>query len=227
MSLKEWAENEVKIACKNELGGRELQEGEWDYGCACYESALKAYNSLLEDDHSIYSWNVTKNILIRLMNGQPLTPITEEDFTVNVTSISENPELINKKGYETIQCSRMSSLFMDKYFDGTIKYSDVDRVIGKSIRTGYTYDSGRVRAIVDEMFPITLPYNPDVNPYVVYTDDFLYDKRNGDFDTLGVFYITTPNGEKIEYNKFYKESSSGWEEITKEEYDMRFENKIK
>ena len=65
MSLKEWAEKEVQIACKRENSDR--KDGEWDYGCACYESALKALNSLLEDEHSGFSIMVTKNILNRLI----------------------------------------------------------------------------------------------------------------------------------------------------------------
>ena len=39
-----WAENEVKVACHRENPDR--KEGEFDYGCACYESALKAFKSL-------------------------------------------------------------------------------------------------------------------------------------------------------------------------------------
>ena len=48
MTLTEWAENEVKIACERERKSSG-NSGEWDYGCACYESALKAYKSLMED----------------------------------------------------------------------------------------------------------------------------------------------------------------------------------
>lgn len=45
MSLQEWAKNEVEIACKRESLDR--KEGEFDYGCACYESALKNRNGTL------------------------------------------------------------------------------------------------------------------------------------------------------------------------------------
>ena len=50
---KSWAEREVEIACKHETPDR--KPGEWDYGCFCYESALKALKSLYEDGHSIFS----------------------------------------------------------------------------------------------------------------------------------------------------------------------------
>ena len=50
MTMIEWARREVELACNREKPDR--KEGEWDYGCACYESALKAYESLAEDSHS-------------------------------------------------------------------------------------------------------------------------------------------------------------------------------
>ena len=65
MSLKEWAKREVEIACKKENPNWDGKS--FDYGCACYQSALKAYQSLCEDEHSGMSFNITKNILIRLI----------------------------------------------------------------------------------------------------------------------------------------------------------------
>ena len=73
MSMIKWAENEVRIACERENPNR--KEGEFDYGCACYESALKAYKCLCEDGHSGLSFSITRQILNRLMEGKPLTPI--------------------------------------------------------------------------------------------------------------------------------------------------------
>ena len=77
------------------------------------------------------------------------------------------------------------------------------------------------------MFPITMPYMPS-NPIKVYCEDFLTDKKNGDFDTVGVFYaLKTENGEqkKIEINRFFREPKDneerGWIEISKEEYMQR------
>ena len=61
MTMSEWAKREVEIACKKENPDR--KEPESDYGCACYESALKAFNSLLEDGHSGYSIGFTKKHL--------------------------------------------------------------------------------------------------------------------------------------------------------------------
>ena len=71
--MLDWAKREVEIDCKKENPNR--KEGEFDYGCACYESALKAFESLTDVDHSGFSIGITNNILNRLINGMPLTPI--------------------------------------------------------------------------------------------------------------------------------------------------------
>lgn len=52
MSMMEWAKREVEIASKRERGDK--PESEWDYGCACYDSALKAFESLWKKDPYIY-----------------------------------------------------------------------------------------------------------------------------------------------------------------------------
>ena len=82
------------------------------------------------------------------------------------------------------------------------------------------------------MFPITMPYMPG-KPIKVYCEDFLTDKKNGDFDTVGVFYaLKTENGEqhRIEINRFFRESEDNKEgsltEISKEEYYERKNRQI-
>lgn len=218
------AKREVEIACKKENPNR--KEGEFDYGCACYESALKAFESLCEDKYSGFSITMTQSILNRLIDGQPLTPIEDTD---DIWEKCHRP----KDGPEVYQCKRMSSLFKYIYADGTIKYSDVDHSYCVSIHdSNNTYSSGLVRRIIDEMFPITMPYMPG-RPIKVYCEDFLTDKKNGDFDTVGVFYaIKTEDGnqERIEINRFFREPEGDEEgsqiEISKEEYYERKEAAI-
>ena len=220
-NMLDWAEREVAIACEKEKSNK--KDGEFDYGCACYESALKAFKSLCDDGHSGFSIKMTQEILNRLINGQPLTPIDDMD---DVWYECHNCE----DGHKLYQCKRMSSLFKDVYADGTVKYSDNNRLYCVNInKPNDTYYSGLVRRIVDKMFPITMPYIPG-KPIKVYCEDFLTDKKNGDFDTIGVFYaLKTENGEqkKIEINRFFRESKDNeklildWVEISKEEYMQR------
>lgn len=78
-SMDLWAENEVKLACEHEKSGDD-GDGFSKYGCACYRSALKAFDSLMEDEYSGMSIiGITRNILNRLIAGKPLTPIVDTD----------------------------------------------------------------------------------------------------------------------------------------------------
>ena len=109
MGMLDWAKREVEIACRKENPNR--KKGEWDYGCACYESALKAFNSLTEDGHSGFSIGITKHILNRLIDGKPLTPIedTYDAWDHNIIDVHD--------GHTSYQCKRMSSLFKYVYIN--------------------------------------------------------------------------------------------------------------
>lgn len=215
-SIERWAENEVAIACRREKPDR--KDGEWDYGCACYESALKAFHSLCEDGHSGFSIGLTKAILNRLINNKPLLPI--EDTNEVWSDISDMSGL---KGEEcNYQCKRMSSLFKYVYADGTVKYRDVDRYHGVNINCpDAPYHSGLIDTVMDELYPITMPYMPADRAYKVYTEEFLVDPKNGDFDTVGILYVITPSLERVEINRYFKEAPNGFAEIDEAEYVKR------
>jgi hypothetical protein len=227
-NMLSWAEREIKIACKSERAGNGDPTGKkWDYGCACYESALRAFNSLTKDGHSGFSIGLTKNILVRLIEDKPLTPI---DDTEDVWS-----DILDRSGLRgeevSYQCRRMGSLFKYVYADGTVKYRDVDSYYCVDAHTKSTYHNGFIGNIINEMFPITMPYMPG-KPIKVYCEECLTDRKNGDFDTMGILYIMKPTedlvDEKIEINKFFKESKGTprWVEISREEYDERWARKI-
>ena len=217
----DWAEREVAIACEKEKSNKKDGEFDYGYGYACYESALKAFKTLCDDGHSGLSMKITQSILNRLINSQPLTPIEDTDDIWYECHHYED-------GHKLYQCKRMSSLFKDVYADGTVEYSDNNRLYCINVNNPTdTYSSGLVRKIIDKMFPITMPYIPG-KPIKVYCEDFLTDERNGDFDTIGVFYaLKTENGEqkKIEINRFFREPKDNeerdWIEISKEEYIQR------
>ncbi len=214
MSMTSWAEKEVEIACRRE---RELSgnKDEWDYGCACYESALKALKSLAEDGHSGYSMSITKHILNRLIEGKPLTPIEDGDDVWNECSgIRDN--------FRTFQCKRMSSLFKYVYEDGTVKYSDVNRVICVNFDDhSNCWFNGFVRNIIDELYPIKMPYMPESKEYKVYCKEYLTDRKNGDFDTVGVLYVKLPDGTVEDIYRYFKDVPNGLDEIDAYEYMSR------
>lgn len=214
MNMIDWAENEVKIACKKEHPG--LKEGEWDYGCACYQSALKAYKSLDEDGHSGFSWAMTANILKRLTDHKPLTPIEDTE------DVWEGLYRHKHANYTMMQCLRMPSLFKRIYDDGRIEYYDNNQFIGIDIHSGTSYSLGLIRDVMQKEFPITFPYMPG-NTIKVYCEDFLAEAGNGDFDTVGIMYYKTDDGVKKDVKRFFKglSNDSGWKEITFDEYLMR------
>ena len=214
--VKSWAENEVEIACKKENPNWDGKT--FDYGCSCYKSALNAYKKLENDKHSGCSWNITKNILIRLLNNLPLSPITEEDFNHcdDIASLKKE-NLISLK-----QCSRMSSLFRSETINGEIFYSDIDRVYCTNIlNNNDKFSCKAARDIIDKLYPITMPYNPIVGKYNVFVETFLTDKNNGDFDTHGFLYVITPENKKVELNIFEAYEDEKTISLTKEQYEER------
>lgn len=205
-NLERWAENEVAIACRREKPDK--KDGEWDYGCGCYGSALKALSSLCEDGH------------YRLINNKPLLPIEDTDEVWS--DISDTSGL---KGEEcNYQCKRMSSLFKYVYADGTVKYRDVDRYHGVNINCpDAQYHSGLIDTVMDELYPITMPYMPADRAFKIYTEDFLVDPAKGDYDTVGILYVITPSMDKVAINRYFKEAPNGFAEIDEAEYKERKE----
>lgn len=209
-SLSDWAEREVKIACKKEDG----------YGAGCYKSALKAFHSLMDDGHSGCSIGFTQSILNRLIEGKPLTPIDDDPDLWNECSGYDN------EGKAVYQNARMFGLFKDVFPDGTIKFHDVDRVTLVEIEddgTETTWHSGLASKLVDEIVgPITLPYYPKAKPYKVYAQQF--DSVNaevGCFDTSHIIKIVDPDGNEIPCERFYAETVDDMVEIDKDEYLRR------
>lgn len=228
MSMYEWAERECRIACKKENPDFNFDSEDFDYGCSCYKSALKAYKSLCEDGHSGASFNFTRRILERLMEGQPLTPITDEDFFIECPEyhVMSNKWLAEYGLKSDIQCPRMSSLFRKETLDGKVSYSDINRAYCINIeKPSETYSSAKDR-VVDELFPITMPYMPEKGKYKVYCQTFLTDKKNGDFDTQAILYVITPDGKRVDVNRYQTEKDGKMVDITKEEYEAMLEKRI-
>lgn len=225
MSMYDWAEQECRIACKKENPGFNFDSEDFDYGCNCYKSALKAYKSLCEDEHSGTSFNFTKIILERLMEGQPLTPITDEDFK-GEDSICSDKDLTSRGLKSEIQCPRMSSLFRRETLDGNVSYIDNNRAYCINIENpSDTYYSAKDQ-VIDEFFPITMPYMPEEGKYKVYCQTFLTDKKNGDFDTQAILYFITPDGKRVDVNRYQTEKDGKMVDITKEEYESLLEKRI-
>lgn len=216
MSMSDWAKKEVELA--KIIEAKDLKEGEFDYGGACYDSALKAFKSLTEDGHSGFSIGLTQNILNRLIEGKPLTPIYDTDDIWNEVSYDKQNQ------YTMYQCSRMSSLFKHVYENGKVTYSDIDRSYCFDItKPDMRYSSGLSRGIIDEMFPITMPYSPANERIKVCCEEFLYSPDGGDFDSVGILYVDDPDNKRINVSRYFKEEDNKWVEIEFTEHINRFQ----
>lgn len=202
-NLSNWARKEIELACKNED----------EYGRGCYESALKAYESLLGDGHSGFSFNCTKWILIRLMNSLPLSSIKEEDFKDAVVSHMEDKD--------SYQCPRMSSLFKDIDLKGNITYHDVNRSYCINIDNEDDTFGCFLDKVVDYLYPISMPYSPTIEKFKVYVRQFV----KGNVEYMGVIKVTTPKGETIPVNGWlFKSIDNGpCFRITREEFEKAWE----
>ena len=103
--IEKWAEREIELLKE----ANKPDEGEcFDYVGGCCDSALKAFEVLLDDEHSGLSIQITKMILDKLIDGKALTPIEDVPEAWNfIGCFNEEEEAAGIKRY---QCKRMSSL---------------------------------------------------------------------------------------------------------------------
>lgn len=210
----DWVRMEIDLACGNED----------EYGKAIYNSAAKAYMSLREDGHTGFSIGITKQILNRMIEHKPLTPLTGAD-----DEWSECVERNDEKGYICYQNKRYSALFKYVYDNGEIQYSDCDQFVCEYVNNPkMRFHAGYAKKYVEHLYPITMPYIPNNYPIVIYMDDFLFDPNMGDFDTVAIMYLEEPNGNKVDINVFLADKGGNtMVEISKEEYLERKANKVK
>lgn len=216
MTVSEWARQEVKIAVEREIANSNSENEKnfaENYSRSCYESALKAYESLLEAEHSGASYEVTASILKRLLDNKPLTAIAADE---NVWQL-----MYEDDREQRFQCTRCFSFFKtcDKKTGETV-YSDINRFICKD-PDGHRYHNGFIQRQLDKKYPITLPYYPK-KEYLVDVFDFSMSAEPGVFDTILIHSVKEPDGSERILNMCFKETESGFESISDIEYYDRY-----
>lgn len=206
MTTEQWAKNEVEIAMDKERKAAEKDKDgvvEVGYANACYQSALKAYHCMCEDDHSGMSWSITANILIRLLREAPLTAIEEdEDCWSDKDSLNGDQ-----------QCLRRFSLFRRKQPDGTYSYHDIDLVCTCCVENGhfFTCTSKKGDDIAEKFFGplIKFPYYPSPDRYQVRMIEFdnLCDEHGNEI--CYVISAKSPYGETKTIHDFYAFTAKG------------------
>lgn len=215
-SKQTWAEREIAEACKREHG--DAPDDEWDYGCACYQAALTAFKSLMGLGISGCGIGFVQNILNDLIDGKPLFPIIDTpDVWSDMTSYGSKDDK-----FTAYQCKRYTALFKNVYPDGRIEYSDVgSSYCVNSDNPSVPFTNGFIQGIIDEMYPVKMPYLPGEKMKVV-VEDCLTDAKNGDFDTIGVLYGVRAGDKRVDINRFFKEGvDKKMVEICKAEYEQR------
>lgn len=155
------------------------------------------------------------------------------DLDADLTPIEDDPDIWTKVEFgendpiQHFQCKRMSSLFKDVAEDGTVTYSDVNRVqlINKE-SPDIPFRNGFGTRLIDKMYPITLPYFPADKKFKIIIEEFLTDEKNGDFDTVGYLQLILPNGEVVDLNGYFKDGPDGMVRIEQAEYEERKANRI-
>lgn len=187
-----------------------------EYACACVDSAAKAYKAMLKAESPVS--DRAKELLNRLIKGQPLSPITEDDFQAVLHMPLEEWEVnMLRRNHlkSSTQCPRMFSLFREEDLDGNVTYSDVERVVYMDQR-GNTWGNGEIIRTVDKMFPITLPYYPADKQFVVHGREYYMegdedksDEHRGTTNVTYYDYLITPDGKRIELNIKIDEREEG------------------
>ena len=200
MNILKWAEKEF------ELAGEDLSK-----------EAQKAFRALVGGDRPDWEIMDDADILVRLANRMPLTPITENEL--------EWSRVIYDNLIHAVQwrCRRYPTLKKHIFPDGTTKYYDNSRFDYYDVESGKrTFIDGHMALLISyDIFPITFPYYPQYEKTKVYIKQF----RNhlGAADTIGLYSAENPSGEEVEIERFYKWSKDDnrWVEISYVEYLFR------
>ena len=182
-------------------------EGFIEYACACVDSAAKAYKAMLKAENPVS--DRAKKLLNRLIKGQPLSPITEEDFKAALHRPLDDWEIdwLKRNHLKShTRCPRMSSLFREEDLDGNVTYSDNEHAFFVNQR-GIQWYSATAREVVNKMFPITMPYYPTEKPYLVYGREYYMEgdedkseEHRGTTNVTYYDYLITPDGKRVELN---------------------------
>lgn len=218
MNATEWVRNEWAYFLKENGGDENWEEHVGKY----YDSACKAFETLLDENDSKGDIFMKKTILNRFLSGLPLTPIKDDpDIWIegHVLPFHKRQGIV-----EVYQCSRLTSLYKWVKEDGSIIFSDLDRIICRDENNTTSVHSIVTKLIDEEIEPIRMPYRPSgkkirVNieegsrPGLIFVSDAVIPSKKGEYRHINIF----------RYYDFDKVACT-WDEISEEEYKKRVRN---
>ena len=218
MSEETWADREITLAIAKEmqLAKEDGDEKTSEFKIRCYEAALKAYNSLLLDDRKGFDciFSVSKKVLDRLLDHKPLTPIHEEDANWG------EPWKKDENGDQCAQSERYSALFKTTHADGSLEYDDVDRCYSHERLSGDSFHCGFDRKVLNDIDPITFPYQPYNHPIMMDVEEFDFE----DNSYRAVYMAVYPDGKVTEINRFVKATINRFVRTTEENIKPVYED---
>lgn len=220
MDMKAWADNELDMAIKREKA--EAAEADFDtdaeYAVRVYEAARQLIHLFDEQAHSGASAHLTKRIFNKLIDHEPLSPVTDED-----DQWEEDIYIDPDSDYKEYQHIRNIGLFKRIYKDGHVEYSDIDRVLSSlKLNEEPCWHSGFVTHRLNELVPIMFPYS--AQHIKVWCDET---ESNSALlpDVIRLFNYSINGGPKIPINEYYRaampddHTDDHYIQITKEEFD--------
>ncbi len=222
---KEWAKNEIALAVKQE----EVEHSKdhiRDYLISAYNFTGSVFNYVMDSHIPLSLFN---QIFERLVQELPLTPIEDVPETWDPNPLESND------GSKIYICKRKPSLSKVVKADGSISYTDYDRVycvdLKQPLEKGKEpYRIFEILQILDRMAPITMPYYPK-GKYVAITN---YISFNPTEEYIYLSYFVTPEKNILHANiclkKVYSDMISNengdyvwWQEIPFEQYSKEIQ----
>lgn len=188
----DWVENEIKLAKAEACGWTDAQ----------LDAAYKAYKNLKENDHTGNMVIGVPEIINRLLERKPLTPIQDVPETWE--------ELFDCEIYKWYRCKRMPSVYKYEYVDGDVEIIDVNRVFFVDINTRDTIRSFLCYKALNRLYPIEMPYYPPLGYFRVYG---ILDRYTNKIDCR---YLIEPDGKRITLTKSNWITDNKREQIIKE-----------
>ncbi len=206
MNTYEWAQREIEIACENERKQcqkePDYQEGNEDYGIMCYQAAGELLKVFEEQGHSGYSAQLVKQIFSRLVDGKPLTPVTDEEdqWTEFAQYLSVDD------GIRRYQHKRMNSLFKHVDANGKVSINDIDRVKVYDKEIDAYYRTRFIDELINEIWPIEFPYRGEK---IRVTLEDTSGEGTPYCDIMYVAKATKDDGTEATIDRYFSENEDG------------------
>lgn len=189
---KQWGKNEIKMA-----------KEKYEDLIPSYEAAAEAFDAVCDiyEKHPDLYEPKTNELLLRLLNGFPLTPITDDPSEWIFECGFDPSSNCETAGYTIYKAVRRPSLLKKVTYDGDktcVEYMDTDRGERIDIDTNKRIDPGFVGIWLDIMFPIAMPYFPYAK-IKVFTSSVVF----GDDEYVSIPYVRAMDGSMHPMMKTY------------------------